>query len=192
MFTMGIFLVLPLETGVKGCLEYRTCILWYMSLMERSIPEYTSMAITGDHIRMIRGALRLTGREFATITGFDKMTIVRLERGGKAYDSTWQRIREAFAPYVEFIEVEEGVHAGGIILKLGATVPESIRNDANDTTDKPDSGLHSRAWDDEFDDAATSEAELSEDDRQLLEYARTAPHLSDRGREVLMRTALKR
>jgi hypothetical protein len=131
-------------------------------------------------------------RALAALAGLDKMTIVRIEAGEGARSSTFERLRVALETAgAVFLPASDGVHSPGVALKWGFE-PKLGLTHSNDTTDKPDSGLHSRAWDEEFEDTATSEAELSEDDRQLLEYARTAPHLSDRGREVLMRTALKR
>jgi hypothetical protein len=141
---------------------------------------------------MARAALRMDVRALAVLAGFDKTTVVRVEAGESVRASTFERLRVALETAgVVFLPASDGVHSPGVALKWGVE-PKLGLTHGSDTTCKPDSGLHSRAWDDEFEDAATSEAELSEDDRQLLEYIRTAPHLSDRGRDILKRDALKR
>jgi hypothetical protein len=53
------------------------------------------------------------------MAGVANMTVSTLERGAKAQSGTQEKIREAFAPYVEFIEPIEGVRGAGIVMKCG-------------------------------------------------------------------------
>jgi hypothetical protein len=155
------------------------------------------MHFTGLQVRAARALLRITAEQLAKLASVSVVTVRRaeLEDGPVAMTAASAfAVQKALAEAgVIFIDAEAGIGGPGVRLKLGVD-PSEIRKALSEekTSDKPDSGLHSRAWDDEFDDAAISEAELSEDDRQLLEYIRTAPHLSDRGREVLMRGFLER
>lgn len=152
------------------------------------------MAITGDHVRMLRGALRLTVREFAKICRVDKMTVSTLERGAKAQSGTQDKIREAFAQYVEFIEPVEGVRGAGIVMKWGVEpIGDATDQQQDGTAGTPGSGLHSRAWDEDFDDFyALDETALDDEDRKWLEFIRTNPELSDNGRRILMKDAVER
>lgn len=140
---------------------------------------------------MICGALRLTVREFAKMCRLDKMTVSELERGiRRVHSGTQEKIREAFTPYVEFIEPIEGVRGAGIIMKWGVE-PIGDTNDGDDernTSKYGDDGFHSRAWDDDFDNVNFDESSLSDDERQWLHYVRTNPKLSERGREILLKT----
>jgi len=112
------------------------------------------MTITGDHVRMIRGALRLNTVNFAKMCGVDKMTVSTLERGAKAQSRTQNKIREAFAPYVEFIEPVEGVRGAGIVMKWGVEpIGDATDKTGDEATSKPGEGLDARAWDDDFADA---------------------------------------
>jgi transcriptional regulator with XRE-family HTH domain len=148
--------------------------------------------LTGDQLRMARAALKLSVKKTADLAGVDKGTIVRIEAGENAYVRTLKELRDVLERCgVVFLDAREGIHGPGVALACNVVVAGDAQHSAP-SVGKPDSGLHSRAWDDEFEDATTSEAELSEDDRQLLEYIRTAPHLSDRGRDILTRDALKR
>jgi transcriptional regulator with XRE-family HTH domain len=151
------------------------------------------MSITPGQCRAARGLLNWSQRELVERSGVSQAAIANFERGASIpYPRTLKDVRETLENAgLEFL-ADEPSGGIGVRFKVGFSEADLRLAKGNDTTDKPDSGLHSRAWDDEFEDAATSEAELSEDDRQLLEYIRTAPHLSDRGREVLMRDALKR
>jgi transcriptional regulator with XRE-family HTH domain len=78
------------------------------------------MTINGDHVRMIRGALRLSVREFAKMAGMGKDTVSEMERGRRRIqDGTQDKIRAALDPYVEFIEPVEGKHGAGIVMRWG-------------------------------------------------------------------------
>ena len=151
---------------------------------------YDKMAITGDHVRMLRGALRLTVREFAKICRVDKMTVSTLERGAKAQSGTQDKIREAFAPYVEFIEPVDGVRGAGIVMKWGIQpIGDASDNDADDAKSKPGEGLHGQAWDDDFEHASQDgehiAANVTDEMRaEMREYLKTA-NMSDAGRAVV-------
>lgn len=150
------------------------------------------MAITGDHVRMLRGALRLNTMNFARLCGIDKMTVSTLERGAKAQLRTQDKIREAFAAYVEFIEPVEGVRGAGIVMKWGVQpIGDASDDTSDDATDTPSKGLRSQAWDD-FTDATPSDPdfppiEITDEEREeLREYLKTAD-VSPGGRAVLTR-----
>jgi len=111
--------------------------------------------ISGDHVRMIRGALRLSVRQFAEMAGMSKMTVSEMERGlRRTYEATSDKIREAFAPYIEFIEPVEGVRGAGIVMKWGVEpIGDATDKAGDEATSKPSEGLDARAWDDDFADA---------------------------------------
>lgn len=89
-------------------------------------------------MRMIRGAFRLTVRDFAEIADINKMTVVSMEGGKPAWARTQQKISSAFAPYVEFVDAVDGVRGPGIILKPGyeAIVRQSRGADDADGLDE--------------------------------------------------------
>lgn len=130
------------------------------------------MTINGDQLRMARAVLKLGGRELAEMTGVDKMTIVRIEAGSKAYTSTLERLREALEEAgVFFTDAQEGVHGPGVALRSGVK-PETvgITRREEGSTDTGDDGLSSRAWDEDFEeiDSGGDRAQWSDEDRASM------------------------
>lgn len=119
---------------------------------------------------MLRGALRLSVRDFAGIVGCGTATVVHLERGGKPHAATLKKIRAAFEPYVRFIDPVDGVSGPGLILKPGfeTAVRGADQGDAasQDATGNP---LNSAPWDWEGDEPAEVEVEVEDDDEPLPE-----------------------
>jgi transcriptional regulator with XRE-family HTH domain len=149
--------------------------------------------ITGDHVRMIRGALRLSVRQFAEMAGMSKMTVSEIERGvRRVHAATLEKIRTAFAPYVEFIEPVEGVRGAGIIMKWGVQpIGDASDEGAERGTGKSGECLDAQAWD--FDFAATPTDpdfpplpitdEMHEEVREMLKTVDISPL----GRAILTR-----
>jgi transcriptional regulator with XRE-family HTH domain len=150
-------------------------------------------AITAGQCRAARALLGWSQRDLEVRARVSRKAIADFEREASTpYQRTIRDIVETLeGAGVVFQAPQDGIIGAGVALKWGVE-PKLGLAQGGDTTGKPDNGFYSHVWEDEFGDATTSEAELSEDDRQFLEYARTAPHLSDRGREILMRDALKR
>lgn len=105
------------------------------------------MNIKGEHLRMLRGAFRMTVRDLAEFARIDKMTVVHIERGGKAQATTLDKIAAAFAPYVEFVEPMDGARGPGVILKPGFEAAVRGASQADADGDSTGSGLNSLAWD---------------------------------------------
>jgi transcriptional regulator with XRE-family HTH domain len=106
------------------------------------------MKISGEQLRMVRGALRMSVRDLADMTGIDKMTVVRIEGGGRTHAATLKKIRAAFEPYIRFIDPVEGVSGPGVILKVGFEAV--VRNEVAPGAGQDQSGgggLSSHAWD---------------------------------------------
>ena len=162
------------------------------------------MKISGEQLRMVRGALRMSMVDFAEFAGIDKMTVVRIERGGRTHAATLRKIRAAFEPYIRFIEPVDGVSGPGVILKVGFEA--IVRNDVElgAGQDQPGvGGLSGHAWDapDDLDGLSESTAEndeplplldwTDEDRADQLEHWRSRPEawakLHEVSRQCLLR-----
>jgi transcriptional regulator with XRE-family HTH domain len=111
--------------------------------------------ISGDQVRMARGALRMAVRELGELAGVDKMTVVRIEAGEGARASTFERLRSALeAAGVVFLAPLDGVHGAGVAFKWGFDTASLGATSGNyDATNKPGEGLDARSWDADFSDA---------------------------------------
>jgi transcriptional regulator with XRE-family HTH domain len=157
------------------------------------------MRITGEQLRMLRGALRLSVRDFAGIVGCGTATVVHLERGGKPHAATIEKINRAFAPYVEFVEPIEGVRGPGLILKPGFEVAVRGASQGDAAGDTSGGGLNTMAWDEESDTELTAIREeplpplewSEEDKRAQIEHWRARPEkwaaLAEVSRQCLLR-----
>lgn len=112
--------------------------------------------ISGDQVRMARGALRMAVRELGELAGVDKMTVVRIESGEGARASTFERLRSALeAAGVVFLAPLDGVHGAGVAFKWGFDTSSLGATSGNsDATGKPGEGIDARSWDEDFADAA--------------------------------------
>ena len=156
------------------------------------------MAITGEQVRMLRGAFRMTIRDFARFVGVVPGTIVKLEAGGGTKAKTPAKIEAAFAPYVEFIEPDDGVRGPGLILKPGfeAIVRGDTQADAASQGDATD-GLDALPWDWESESTAENDEPLppldwtDEDRADQIEHWRSQPEswakLHEVSRQCLLR-----
>jgi transcriptional regulator with XRE-family HTH domain len=156
------------------------------------------MKISGEQLRMVRGALRMSMVDFAEFAGIDKMTVVRIERGGRTHSATLKKIRAAFEPYIRFIEPIDGVSGPGVILKVGFEAV--VRNEVAPGTgqDQPgDGGLSSHAWDapDDLgveDDEPLPPLEWTDEDRaDQIEHWRSRPEAWAKLHEVSRQCLLK-
>jgi transcriptional regulator with XRE-family HTH domain len=157
------------------------------------------MKISGEQLRMVRGALRMSMVDFAEFAGIDKMTVVRIERGGRTHSATLQKIRAAFEPYIRFIDPVDGVSGPGVILKPGYEAVMRGVDQADATADSVGGGLNSLAWDAE--DYPTGELprpepipplDWSDDDKRAqIEHWRSRPErwaaLAEVSRQCLLR-----
>ena len=140
------------------------------------------MRIIGEQLRMVRGALRMSMVDFAEFAGIDKMTVVRIERGGRTHAATLKKIRATLEPYIRFIEPVDGVSGPGVILKVGFEAV--VRNDVEAAAgqDQPGGdGLSSHAWDapddlDVVDDEPLPPLDWNDEDRaNQIEHWRSRP-----------------
>jgi transcriptional regulator with XRE-family HTH domain len=158
------------------------------------------MRITGEHVRMLRGAFRMPIREFAEFTKVATSTVVSLEGGTSAWAKTLMKIETAFAPYVEFVEPVEGVRGPGIILKPGF---ESVVRDTNQgaaTSQSDDKGgIDALGWDWE-EDANSAEDDdeplpplewTDEEKREHAEFWRSHPEKWERFNETSRQCLLR-
>jgi transcriptional regulator with XRE-family HTH domain len=137
--------------------------------------------------RMARAALGLTVRELAEKAGVHKNTVIRIEAGLASHGPTIAAVRRTLEEAgLEFIPEEEGIGGPGVRIKWGIAEPRLLGTHDN-TTGKFDDGLHSRAWDEDSEDSVEPN-ELSDGERAWLNYVRTNPNLSVRGREILLKT----
>jgi transcriptional regulator with XRE-family HTH domain len=149
--------------------------------------------LTAEQLRMARAALRLTVKALAVLAGVDEGTIIRIEAGKRSYKRTLRDLREALEQQgVVFLEEQADVCRPGVALAWNAKL-DTDENEADDASSgTPGSGLHSRAWDEDFDDFyALDETALDDEDREWLEFIRTNPELSDNGRRILMKDAVE-
>jgi DNA-binding XRE family transcriptional regulator len=129
------------------------------------------MKITGEHVRMLRGAFRLPVREFAEFAGISKSTVVSLESGTSAWAKTLAKIEVAFAPYVEFVEPVEGVRGPGVILKPGFEAAVRDTNQGTSTSQGDDKGgIGALGWDWEGEDAELVDAVENDEPLPPLEW----------------------
>lgn len=142
------------------------------------------MTLTGEQVRMLRAAFRMSMIEFAEFVGIDKMTVVSLEAGRGTKPKTPAKILAAFEAYVEFVEPDEGGRGPGIILKQGFEA--IVRNDTQGAaTSQGDvkGGLDALGWDWEedasepvVDDEPLPPLDWTDEDRaEQIEYWRARP-----------------
>jgi DNA-binding XRE family transcriptional regulator len=156
------------------------------------------MAITGEQVRMLRGAFRMTIRDFARFVGVVPGTIVKLEAGGGTKAKTPAKIEAAFAPYVELIEPVDGARGPGLILKPGfeAIVRGDTHGDAAGQGD--DTGaLDALGWDWDASEGDTESGDIGEldwtdeDRAEQIEHWRSRPEawakLHEVSRQCLLR-----
>ena len=156
------------------------------------------MHFTGLQLRAARALLRITAEQLAKLANISVVTVRRaeLEDGPVAMTAASAfAVQKALAEAgVIFIDAEIGIGGPGVRLKLG-TDPSKIRNVLSEgkADGESEGGLHGQTWDEGFYDTFEfDEVELSDEDRNWLEYIRQNPDLSDNGRRILMLDAIER
>jgi transcriptional regulator with XRE-family HTH domain len=146
--------------------------------------------ITPEQCRAARGLLNWSQRELVERSGVSQKAIADFERGvSTPYPRTLKDVVSAFeAGGVMFIEPREHVTGLGVAFRWGVQQVSSSDNQSITADGTPEGGLHSRAWDDDLEETNLNKANLGEDDRRWLEYIKTTPNLSDRGRGILLKT----
>jgi hypothetical protein len=149
---------------------------------------YEELDMTGEQLRAARALLKIGTRELAALAGVDKMSIVGCENGRRTQAATVAKIRYALETAgIIFLDGRKGEYQATAALRWGVQEPK-FGTPNNDTIGKSnDGGLHSRAWDEDFEDTVDP-AEMSDSERAWLKYVRTNPNLSVRGREILLKT----
>lgn len=146
--------------------------------------------LTGEQLRMARAALRLTVKALADLAGVDKGTIVRIEAGEKSYRRTLKDLRETLEKLgLVFLDTQDGIHGPGVALGWNVAFDGKDEQQGDVTGNSIDDNLNSRAWDEDLEDSVEA-TELSDNERAWLNYVKTNPNLSERGREILLRTVM--
>jgi DNA-binding XRE family transcriptional regulator len=155
------------------------------------------MKVTGEHVRMLRGAFRMSMHEFARFVKVVPSTVVSLEAGRGTKPKTPAKILAAFEAYVEFVEPDESGRGPGIILKKGFEA--IVRNDTQGaaTSQGDDTGaLDALGWDWESesveDDEPLPPLDWTDEDRaDQIEHWRSRPEawakLHEVSRQCLLR-----
>jgi transcriptional regulator with XRE-family HTH domain len=153
--------------------------------------------ITGAHLRMIRAALRLSVRQVAAMANLSKSTVFELERDvRRVHGGTVEKILEAFAPYVEFVEPVEGVRGPGIIMKWGIQpIGDDLGEPGEAAPNKTGTNLKAAPWDDFSTDderppspeVSRLAADLTDEDRAELAETLGTPPISTASRRLIER-----
>ena len=109
--------------------------------------------LSGEQVRMARGALRMGVRELAELAGVDKMTVVRIESDDGVRPVTAVRLKEALeAAGIFFIPPRDGIHGPGVALKPGVMIsPRPLDGTTSEAGGSGQSGTQAEAWDNDLD-----------------------------------------
>jgi hypothetical protein len=104
--------------------------------------------MTSDQLRMARALLRIGTRELAAAASVDKMTITRIEAGGRAHASTQGALRSALEELGCVFIDETEAHGPAVALRPG--VIASKKDEKSAKGDDGDDSILGRAWDDDL------------------------------------------
>ena len=126
--------------------------------------------MTGEQLRAARALLKIGSRELAALAGVDKMSIVGCENGRRTQTATVAKIRSALeVAGIVFLDGRHGDYQPTAALRWGIRpgVEQQGRPD-DEATGKPGEGLHSRAWDEDCEEAEDGGDNMSDEDRASL------------------------
>jgi transcriptional regulator with XRE-family HTH domain len=171
--------------------------LYWQPITRKKGDKRTHMQITSEHLRMLRGAFRLSVRDLADIARISKNTVVRIEAGVPPRAPTVAKIMEAFGAYVRFIAPTDDGEGPGLILKRGYEA--LVRGDTPSATASQGEGadrLDALPWDWESEPSGDLEPlpplDWSDDDKRAqIEHWRARPEawakLAEVSRQCLLR-----